>query len=245
MKSAVKHVDAFISPDRFTAARHREEGLDLPTVHIPHFVPLPDAATVPAADGIEARRTLFGDRLETPYFLFVGRLEKLKGLQTLIPLFARYRKARLLVAGTGTFERDLRGLAAGCDTIEFLGHQTGAALELLYRHAVALLALSLSYEVSPPLVIMEAFRHGTPAIVRRLGSMPEIIDDSGGGLLYSTDDELLAALDTLLDDPAYRDALGQKGSAALRERWTPDAYLEKYLGLIEELSARKRAVQNA
>jgi glycosyltransferase involved in cell wall biosynthesis len=36
-----------------------------------------------------------------PYFLFVGRLEKIKGLQTLIPVFRDYNKARLLIAGTG------------------------------------------------------------------------------------------------------------------------------------------------
>ena len=39
MKSAVRHVDAFISPDRHTIAKHREFGLDLPMVHLPHFVP--------------------------------------------------------------------------------------------------------------------------------------------------------------------------------------------------------------
>jgi glycosyltransferase involved in cell wall biosynthesis len=39
-----------------------------------------------------------------PFFLFVGRLEKLKGLQTLIPVFRRYLKAQLLIAGTGSYE---------------------------------------------------------------------------------------------------------------------------------------------
>jgi glycosyltransferase involved in cell wall biosynthesis len=241
MKSAIRHVDAFICPDRFTAAKHREMGLDLPAVHIPHFVPLagPQADQAGSNDR-DARRTLFGELLETPYFLFVGRLEKLKGLHTVIPLFRRYPKARLLIAGRGTYEPRLRRLADSCNTIHFLGHQTGPALDLLYRNAVALLAPSVNYEVAPPLVIMEAFRHQTPAIVRKLGSMPEIIEDSGGGLIYSTEDELASALDTLLEDRAYRNLLGQRAYRALQERWTPDAYLERYLGLIGELKARNR-----
>jgi glycosyltransferase involved in cell wall biosynthesis len=76
MKSAVRHVDAFICPDRFTAAKQREMGLDLPVVHIPHFVPRaeshPGLSAAPAAD---RGRAHFGDLLEAPYFLFVGRLE--------------------------------------------------------------------------------------------------------------------------------------------------------------------------
>src|SRR5262249_11737556 len=117
-----------------------------------------------------------------PYFLFVGRLEKLKGLHTVIPVFRRYVKADLLIAGTGTYESQLRKLAEGSGNIHFLGFQSGAKLDQLYRDAVAVIAPSINYEVAPPLVIMEAFRQKTAAIVRRLGSMPEIIEESGGGL---------------------------------------------------------------
>jgi glycosyltransferase involved in cell wall biosynthesis len=239
LKSALRHVNAFIAPDRFTPKKLREMGLNLPIVHIPHFVPLADDAPDAASNDLTTRRAPFGQLLETPYFLFVGRLEKLKGLHTVIPLFRRYRKARLLIAGTGTYEADLRRLANSCETVHFLGHQTGAALELLYRNAVALIVPSVNYEVAPPLVIMEAFRHRTPTIVRRLGSMPEIIEDSGGGLTYATDQELVAALDALLDDRQYRSALGQRAYEALQKNWTPDAYLERYLGLIDELGARR------
>ncbi len=240
LKSAVRHVDAFICPDRFTAAKQRDLGLDLPTVHMPHFVPLGDARPgEPGADDPAVRRSLFGGVLDGPYFLFVGRLEKLKGLHTVIPLFRRFRGARLLIAGTGTYEPELRRLAEGCDRVHFLGYQTGDALDQLYRHAVALLAPSINFEVAPPLVIMEAFRHGTPAVVRQLGSMPEIIEDSGGGLVYATEQDLVAAMGALLSDPAYRDALGQRAREALHARWTPEAYLERYLGLIDRIRARK------
>ena len=243
MQSAVRHVDAFICPDRFTAVKQREMGLDLPVVHIPHFVPLADHHRGESGSSeADLRRTLFGDLLETPYVLFVGRLEKLKGLQTVIPLFRGYGKARLLIAGTGTYEPHLRQLADSGDGVHFVGHRTGSALDLLYRHAVALVVPSINYEVSPPLVIMEAARHRTPSIVRKLGSMPEIIEESGGGLLYTTEKEFVSALDTLLDDPPYRNALGDRAHEALQKHRTPEAYLARYLGLIEQLQdARKRS----
>jgi glycosyltransferase involved in cell wall biosynthesis len=45
-----------------------------------------------------------------------------------------------------------------------------------------------------PLVIIEAFRQRTPVIVRNLGGMLEIVAESGGGFVYETDEELVAAL---------------------------------------------------
>ena len=240
LKSAVRHVDAFICPDRFTAAKQREFGLDVPVVYLPHFVPLDGARPDESGQTDPAtKRSLFGGLLDTPYFLFVGRLEKLKGLHTVIPLFRRFRKARLLIAGTGTYEPELRRLAEASDAVRFLGYQTGDALDQLYRHAVALIAPSINYEVAPPLVIMEAFRHGTPAIVRRLGSMPEIIEDSGGGLVYATEEELVSAMDALLEDETYRNTLGRQAHQALQARWTPDVYVERYLALIDRIRAQK------
>jgi glycosyltransferase involved in cell wall biosynthesis len=240
LRSAVRHVDAFICPDRFTMAKQRELGLDVPVVHMPHFVPLAEGpAARPGPHERPAPPTPLDGLPDAPYFLFVGRLEKLKGLHTVIPLFRRFRKARLLIAGAGTYEPELRRLAEGAEGVRFLGYQTGQALDELYRRAVALIVPSINFEVAPPLVIMEAFRHGTPAIVRQLGSMPEIIEDSGGGLVYATDGDLGAAMDALLNDPAYRDALGQRARDALHARWTPSAYLERYLGLIDRIREEK------
>ena len=39
-------------------------------------------------------------------FLFVGRLETIKGVETLLPVFRRYSYADLLIAGDGTYGAD-------------------------------------------------------------------------------------------------------------------------------------------
>ena len=230
LESAVKHVDAFIAPSRFTKDRHQQMGLKAPIVHLPCFVPLAEPALSPhkVSDGVP----------QEPYFLFVGRLEALKGLQTLIPVFRHYSKAQLVVAGTGSYEPQLRQLAAGSGNIHFMGHLPQPELEILYRQAVALIVPSLCLEVSA-MVIFEALRQQTPAIVRNLGGMPEIVEESGGGLVYDTAEELVAAMDQLLADPSYRCKLGLCGYQAFQRNWTPVAHLKRYFELIYDVAAAR------
>jgi glycosyltransferase involved in cell wall biosynthesis len=224
LEESVKHVDVFIAPSRFSRKKHLEMGFDFPIVHLPYFNPGPGAGRLssrPAAS-------------EEPYFLFVGRLEKIKGLQTLIPLFKSYRKAQLLVAGSGSYEPALREMAAGCANIQFLGRRSSQELEALYREAVAVIVPSIWFEVFGQ-VIIEAFAQKTPVIARNIGEMPAIIAESGGGIAYDTEDELIAAMDRLLEDPALGKRFGLCGYQAYRLKWTAEAHLRGYLGLIRDI----------
>lgn len=226
MANAIKRVDTFISPDRHTIGKHHEVFPDMPIVFVPHFVPSVDLAE-PSNDA-------------PPYFLFVGRLEKLKGLQEIIPLFRRYPRAQLWIAGTGNYRHELCALSHGSSNIRFLGFRSGQELQELYRRAVAVIVPSLNYEVSPPLVVMEGFRQQTPALVFNLGSMPEIIEDSGGaGFCYSNLDELERRMDQLCSSRALRDELGLRGYRSYQQRWTADAHLATYFQLIGEIAARR------
>jgi glycosyltransferase involved in cell wall biosynthesis len=237
IQAAVKHVDAFIAPSRFSKDLHHRMGLDARIVHVPHFVPGNQPETsLPQHQ--PPRRSK-----HKPYFLFVGRLERIKGLQTLLPLFHRYDKAELWIAGEGSYEASLRGLAGGSDNIRFLGHRNKDELRMLYRDAVALVMPSLSLEVFA-LVILEAFLQRTPVIVRNIGGMPEIIQESGGGLIYDTDRELIDVMDQLLEDPSYRSHLGERGHKALQEKWTPEAHLDRYFELIHQLEVARPITRN-
>lgn len=227
LESTVKHVDAFIASNRFSAEKHHQMGLNVPIVHIPNFVPSEEPSS-PTFEDASAEAP------EAPYFLFVGRLEKLKGPQTLIPVFRHYPKARLLIAGTGSYEPRLRRLAEGDANIQFLGHLPSHQLQALYRRAVAVIVPSTCFEMFP-LVIIEAFEQKTPVIARNLGGMPEILEESGGGFVYDTDEELRAAMDRLLADPQHRRELGLRAYEAYQRNWTAEAHLKRYLTLIVEL----------
>lgn len=224
----VRHVDAFIAPSRFSAERHA--GLDARIEYLPNFAPpMPADADTMTAD----------PHPDGPYFLAVGRLEKLKGLQDVIPLFARLGRATLLIAGDGDYRAPLEALAGGSPYVRFLGRQSRDALVPLFRHAVAVLMPSICYE-NFPLVTIEAFQQRTPVIVRDLGGMPEVVANSDGGLTFSTEADLEDALVRLLDDRALRDRLGENGHRTYRDEWTADVYLDRYFRLIDELEAGRR-----
>jgi len=155
MEDAVKHVDAFISPSRFNKDKHHQMGLNVRIEDIPYFMPPLEGAAPNSTEAAE-------ETLDKPYFLFVGRLEKIKGLQTLISVFRRYRKAQLLVAGTGGYEARLRQLTQGSNNIHFLGFLSEQKLQTLYRKAVALIVPSIWFDVFPN-VILEAFRQKNPS----------------------------------------------------------------------------------
>jgi glycosyltransferase involved in cell wall biosynthesis len=226
LKRTVKHVDAFIAPSKFTKDIHLQRGINIPILNIPSFVP---AAKVVSTD----------QALEKPYFLFVGRLEKLKGLHTLIPIFRHYRKVRLLIVGKGSYETRLRQLTEGSDNIHFLGYLPNHQLQPLYRKAIALIVPSICFE-NLPLVIIEAFQEQTPVIVRNLGGMPELVRVSEGGIIYDTEEELLAGMDQLVSSPSLRHDMGLRGYHAYLRNWTAEAYLERYFRLISEIQRKGR-----
>ena len=219
---AAKQVDAFLMLSQSAADNHRRFGFAAPMTVVPSF--LPDSAALPPDPAGSPART-------RPYFLFVGRLEIIKGLQDVIPQFTADLDADLLIAGTGDFEPELRRLAEGRPNVQFLGRLGMDRLRALYRDARAVLTPSRCLEVFP-LVVLEAFREATPIIARDLGPYPEIVRASGGGLLFSDDATLRAALRQMTDDPGSAARMGQDAQAAFLRTWTEDVALAVYFRTI-------------
>ena len=229
IQRAVKQVDLFLAPSEFTMNKHLETGLKVPIVEFPYFTSRWESHDL----------SLEQSSAGTPYFLFVGRLVKSKGLQELLPIFLRYEKAQLWVVGLGEYEPVLRRMAQGSPNIKFLGYQSGEQLRILYQQAVAIMVPSLWHEVFG-LVILEAFSQGTPVIVKNRGGMPKLIDESGGGFVFETDSQLLEAMDRLVSDPNLRQRIGRRGYAALRQKWRAAVHIQRYMELIEQIARPKR-----
>ena len=230
MARSVEHVDLFLAPTEFTRAIHLASGLPLRIAVLESFHQ-PDPHPDPAAAERSAALVPAPPR---PYFLYAGRLERIKGVAALIAAFRAHRAADLLIAGVGSEAGALAAMAAGCDNIRFLGNVSRDRLAGLISRALAVLVPSLGYEVFP-LVVLEAFAEGTPVIARDRGSLAEIIHTSGGGVLFGDGAELAACLRQLQEDPALRRALGDAGRQAWQTRWTLAAHLRGYLSLIDRL----------
>jgi glycosyltransferase involved in cell wall biosynthesis len=80
---------------------------------------------------------------------------------------------------------------------------------------------------------VEAFARKTPAVARDLGGLAEVIQESGGGLLYSSDEQLLDALDRIASSPSLRSELAEKGYQGFVRRWCTEAHLARYFEIIE------------
>jgi glycosyltransferase involved in cell wall biosynthesis len=226
LHNASEHVDQFVSPSNFSARMHAKRGFKQPIARLPYFTERMENG--PGGSSPH----------DKPYFLFVGRLEKIKGLHTLIDLWNRVHNYDLLVAGTGEEGDALRAQAAGNPRIKFLGPLPQQELDRYYRHALSIIVPSLTYETFG-IIIIEAYARRTPVIVRDLGALPEVVNESAGGFIYRDDDELLAAINKLGSSPELRKQFGNNGYDAFIARWSPEAHLKLYFDFLASAATRK------
>jgi N-acetyl-alpha-D-glucosaminyl L-malate synthase BshA len=83
------------------------------------------------------------------------------------------------------------------------------------------------------LSILEAMCFACPSVARRVGGIPEVVEDNTSGLLVdSSDADVLArAVESLIDTPAKRIALGRAAQQRARERFSANAIVPRYEAL--------------
>jgi glycosyltransferase involved in cell wall biosynthesis len=230
MQRATRSIDAFVGPSQFTMRMHNERGLRGKMVQLPLFHTEPDMDSALSVNDGNNRK---------PYFLFVGRLERIKGLQSVIPTFLDMPEVDLVVAGSGTYEKQLKLMAKGAPNIRFFGQADIRQLQGLYRDAVATIVPSLCYETFG-IIVAESFATRTPVIVRNHSSLKEFIETYGGGFTFDNEEELRSAIGKLLNDQKLRDHLGQQGRVAYDAEFGGTAFLSHYLEEVYRLLAAKQ-----
>jgi glycosyltransferase involved in cell wall biosynthesis len=156
----------------------------------------------------------------------------------LIEVFRERGGEDLVIAGNGSEEESLRDRARELPWVRFVGWVDRERLDRLYRGALGVVLPTAGHE-SFPLVLLEGFSRGVPAVARRFSAQGELIERSGGGLAYGSAAELTQALNRLAANPGLRDRLGRSGRTAYERHWTPDAHLSGYLSLISELAGAR------
>ena len=229
----LRHLDALLFPSRHALDEHRRRGLGafVPMVHLPYF--LPDGW----AGGVEDETP---EPSERPYLAAAGRLVRMKGFQQLIPLMRYLTEIDLRIAGTGPYEVELRALARDLPNVHFEGLLGGMGLARLFRGARGVVVPSLFPETFG-YVVLEAFAVKTPVIVHEGGgAIQETGVQSGGGLGYRTDVELLTAMRRITHEPDLRDSLALRGYSRRIGEWSEGRHLERYLDLIERARSARR-----
>ena len=122
--------------------------------------------------------------------------------------------------------------------LEVLAHPRGERTGMgLTGRAEALIVPSICFETFG-IILIEAFRQGTPVIARRLGPFPEIIESSGGGELFETPDDLVGAMDRMRSAPGHRDRCGSAAVRSFDQRWSESAVVPAYLDLVRRAAER-------
>ncbi len=152
--------------------------------------------------------------------LYVGRVERHKGVQFLLESMQRlsHERARLHVAGTGSDIASFQRAAQNDGRITFHGFVSDTALRQLYSIADVAVVPSICYETFG-LVIPEYYRHGIPVVGSRVGAIPELISEGYNGLLFEPGNtaQLTACLDKLACDPLFRDQLSDNACRSTAE----------------------------
>jgi glycosyltransferase involved in cell wall biosynthesis len=223
-----RQVDQFRSPSRFTANMPAECGFSKPVAHLAYFIDRVDR------DWKEPGTSPH----DKPYFLFVGRLEAIKGLQLLIKAWEKVEDYDLPDVGTGNYQGQLKAQASANSRIKFLGAKPQRELGRLYFHAIACIVPSITYETFG-IIIIESFARKAPVIVQNLGALAEVVHESNGGFVYKTEEEWLAAISRIASSPQLRNELGENGYRAFVELWSREAHLDLYFEFLGNAAKMK------
>jgi len=164
------------------------------------------------------------------FILFVGHLQKVKGLDYLIEAFDKIKddfpEFKLVLIGQGT-----ETLKAG-DNVELKGRLSLEQTRNIMKNCYCLVLPSLSEGL--PRVIMEAMVLGKPVIGSNVGGIPDLIKDGQSGFLFKAGDsnELAEKLRILLKSRDLATEMGQRGRELIQNRFSNEKYIANYIQMI-------------
>jgi len=202
-------IAAYIALTEFGRDKFVEGGLPRERVHVkPNFI-TPDPEQGRGGGG---------------YALFVGRLSRTKGLETMLDAWDLMEDPPpLKIVGDGPLADLVRERSSADDRVEWLGRKSREDVLAFMREAVMLVFPSLWYE-GQPIVILEALASGLPIVASDHGAMASMIDDGGSGLLFHPGDPraLAEKIRWATENPARLTELRDRARAGFETRYTSE-----------------------
>jgi glycosyltransferase involved in cell wall biosynthesis len=190
--------------------------------------------------------------LYQPTIGYLARLAPEKGLHVLAEAFIALRQmpgmenARLRIAGwlgasnrpyaEGVFAK-LR--AAGlADAFEYVG-EVDRRGKLEFLSSIDVLSVPTTYQEPKGLFVLEALAAGVPVVMPNHGAFPEVLAETGGGLLHRPEDppHLAERLHELLVHPERRIQLLNKGKSAVLAGRDADTMAKRTLAALSKVIA--------
>ena len=186
--------------------------------------------------------------------IFVGRLEKRKGLRYLLEAYGRLKwdmpDLRLVVVGPGNPDKDSYHVLSSqnLQDVEFVGRVPYQDLPRYYASADIFCSPATGGE-SFGIVLLEAMAAGKPVVASDIEGYRGVMQHGRQGLLFQNKnvESLAAQLETLISDPEQRRSMGEHGrNTAQRYRWQVVArrveqYYEQCIRVAHGLAGQRTA----
>jgi glycosyltransferase involved in cell wall biosynthesis len=248
IKSNIPSVDAFMAVSDYYAAYMIDYlGIEPERMHV-----------VPLGINLEGHSHENRPRSEVFTVGFFTRVAPEKGLHLLAEAYRRLRErgelpeSRLEVAGYLAPEHK-----AYLQGIEEQMKVWGLGSEFNYRgvldreqkikffQSMNVLSVPATYNDPKGIFLLEAMANGTPVVQPRRGTLTEIVERTGGGLLYEPDDidGLAECLLAIYKDTARAEEMGRNGAEAVRQLYSAEVMAERaldvYARVLEDAPARQ------
>ena len=241
LRERARDVTAFVSLNRYFADYMTEYlAVEPERVHV-----------IPHGLNLTGHGTRRGRSPDEPFAIgYLARICHDKGLHVLAEAFKLLKEQpglpplRLRVAGyLGAADRkyfdDVRAKIRGWGLerdFEYVGEPDRAG-KVAFLQSLDVMSVPTVYRESKGLSILEALANAVPVVLPAHGAFPELIEDTGGGLLCEPENpaSLAEKLKQLVLDPAQAETLGRQGQAAIHERYTALRMAERTLALYQKL----------
>jgi glycosyltransferase involved in cell wall biosynthesis len=221
LQGDVSHIDRFICISDFQLEVMRRAGLPKTKLQrIYNFVDTERITPIPIVN-------------KENFLLYFGRIEKLKGVPTLIETVKKTGH-QLKIVGAGNWLDEMKKSISNSPNIEYLGFASGDELHGLISKARAVVVPSEWYEPFG-LTIIEAKAAGTPVVGANIGGIPELIREGIDGFLFQPGDKvsLAAALKRL--GLSNLNQLSKAAREDVSARFSPASHLQELLEVYQEL----------
>jgi glycosyltransferase involved in cell wall biosynthesis len=226
------HVDLYLATSTYYAAHAVQHfGLHADRVRV---TPIGIDVNAFAPGEVSENGALAAQPARRPFTIgYLARICKEKGLSLLCDAFFRLRRegrnCRLAIAGSigpgaAAYTQACREKLedAGLDPYVTWTLSPSQAEKAAFLRGLDVLSVPTAYPEAKGLYVLEALAAGVPVVQPAHGSFPELIEATGGGLMFPPHDheDLAQNLALLMDTPDLRLKLGRQGRAAVLARFT-------------------------
>lgn len=183
-------------------------------------------------------RGKYGATANSVLLLAVGRLAARKGHGMLLKAFSKIRESsdsHLVIIGRGRLRGKLARMASRLGVSDHVSFEPSMGFEeIAEMYRVVDLVVYPSYYEGQGLIPLESMASGTPVVTVDHGPLPEMVDETVGGLFTMGDANSLA--DTVLSEVSSREDLVSKGASGRRriiDRFTLEGNAEAFLSVYD------------